>query len=108
MSDTAPVVVTAYFYPRPGTRDQVLAALEPAIAAVHEEDGCELYALHEKDDRLVMIEQWSSAEALAVHSRGAALAELGPKLAGLTVGPADVVVLTAVPAGDPAKGVVVS
>lgn len=102
------VVVVATIVPVEGQHEAVKAALLDAVPAVHEEDGCELYALHEKDDRLVMIEQWSSAEALAVHSRGAAPAELGPKLAGLTVGPADVVVLTAVPAGDPAKGVVVS
>ncbi len=102
------VVVVATIVPVEGQHEAVKAALLDAVPQVHEEDGCELYALHEKDDRLVMIEQWSSAEALAVHSRGAALAELGPKLAGLTVGPADVVVLSAVPAGDPAKGVVVS
>ena len=45
-----PVVVTAYFYPRPDSRDQVLAALGPAIAAVHDEHGCELYAIHDAPD----------------------------------------------------------
>lgn len=99
-----PVVVVATITPRPGEHEAVKAALLEAVPAVHDEDGCELYALHEKDDRLVMIEQWTSAEALAAHSRGAALAVLGPKLAGLTAGPADVIVLSAVPAGDAAKG----
>ncbi|MBI4940352.1 MAG: antibiotic biosynthesis monooxygenase [Actinobacteria bacterium] len=102
------VVVVATITPQPGQHEAVRAALLEAIPAVHAEDGCELYALHEKDDRLVMIEQWSSAEALAVHSKGAALAELGPRLAGKVTAAPEVVVLTAVPAGDPVKGVVVS
>src|SRR5690349_10482456 len=54
-----PVIVTAYFYPRPEARAQVLAALQPAIAAVHEEDGCELYAIHDAPDgSIVMLEKW--------------------------------------------------
>lgn len=68
------------------------------------EDGCELYALHEADDRLIMIERWASQEALDTHSKGAALAGLNPRLAGKVAGPPEVIVLQAVPAGDPAKG----
>ena len=49
---------------------------------MHEEDGCELYALHQAADRLVMIEKWASPEALRTHSKGAALAALNPRLAG--------------------------
>lgn len=98
------VVVVATITPRPGEHAAVREALLAAVPAVHAEDGCELYALHEKDDRLVMIEQWSSAEALAIHSRGAALAELGPRLDGRLVAAPEVVVLDAVPAGDPVKG----
>jgi quinol monooxygenase YgiN len=51
-----------------------------------------------------MIERWASAEALAAHSRGAALAALNPKLRGKLTGPAQIVVSHPVPAGDPAKG----
>ena len=102
------VVVVATITPKPGEHEAVRAALLEAVPLVHAEDGCELYALHEKDDRLVMVEQWSSAEVLAVHSGGAALAALGPRLAGRVTAAPDVVVLAAVPAGDPAKGVVVS
>ena len=66
----SPVVVTAYFYPRSDVRDQVLAALQPAIAAVHEEDGCELYAIHDAPDgSIVMLEKWTSAELLDAHGR---------------------------------------
>jgi hypothetical protein len=38
------------------------------------------------------------------HSRGAALAAQAPRLEGKLSGPAEVIVLQAVPAGDPAKG----
>ena len=76
------VVVVATIHPRPGEHEAVKAAFLETIPLVHAEDGCELYALHEKDDRLVMVEQWSGPEALAVHSKAAALAALGPKLAG--------------------------
>jgi len=106
MSDTAvPVVVTAYFYPRPGTRDQVLAALEPAIAAVHEEDGCELYAIHDAPDgSIVMLEKWESAELLDAHGQGDPVARLNVALDGLLAQPAAVTWLGPLPVGDAAKG----
>jgi quinol monooxygenase YgiN len=98
------VVVVATIIPLPEHRDEVIAALTETVAKVHEEEGCELYALHQADDRLVMVEKWVSPAALRTHSRGAALAALNPRLAGKITGPAEVIVLQAVPAGDPAKG----
>jgi hypothetical protein len=44
------------------------------------------------------------ADAVRAHSRGAALAAQGPTLEGKLARPAEVIVLHAVPAGDPAKG----
>jgi len=52
----------------------------------------------------MMVEKWASADALRAHSRAAALAAQAPRLDGNLSGPAEVVVLQAVPAGDPAKG----
>ena len=98
------VVVVATIVPRPEHREEVIATITETVAAVHEEDGCELYALHQTDDRLVMVEKWVSADALRAHSKGAALAAQGPRLAGKLAGPAEVIVLQAVPSGDPAKG----
>jgi quinol monooxygenase YgiN len=51
-----------------------------------------------------MIEKWASPDALATHSRGAALTALNPQLAGKIAGPPEVVVLHAVPAGDAVLG----
>jgi quinol monooxygenase YgiN len=100
------VVVVAYVYPEPEHRDEVIAVLEHAVGRVHAEDeGCELYALHEADDgRLVFVEKWASAEALGAHAGAAPLAEANEKLAGKTTKPADVLVLTPHPAGEAAKG----
>jgi quinol monooxygenase YgiN len=75
------------------------------IASVHASDeGCLLYALHEGDDRLVMVEKWASAAALAEHGRGPAPAELTQALAGRTEGDIDVQVLQPHPAGTPNQG----
>jgi quinol monooxygenase YgiN len=98
------VVVVATIVPLPEHRDEVIAALTETVAQVHEEDGCELYALHQAEDRLMMVEKWASPEALRTHSKGAALAALNHLLAGKIAGPAEVIVLQAVPAGDPGKG----
>jgi quinol monooxygenase YgiN len=98
------VVVVATVIPQPERREEVIAAYTQAIARVHAEDGCELYALNQAEDRLMMIEKWASREALGAHNQGAALAELRSRLAGKIAGPAEVIVLEAVPAGNPAKG----
>ena len=98
------VVVVATIVPAAEHRDEVIAAIRETIGQVHDEDGCELYTLNEAPDRLVMIEKWATPEALAVHSRGANLAALNPKLAGKVTGPPEVIVLRQVPAGDPVKG----
>jgi quinol monooxygenase YgiN len=98
------VVVVATIKPLPEHADAVVAAFTEVIPHVHEEDGCELYALHQTGDRLIMVEKWASPEALEVHSKGANLAALNPKLAGKVAGPPEVIVARAVPAGDPAKG----
>lgn len=106
MSDTAaPVVVTAYFYPRPEAREQVLAALDPAITAVHQEEGCLLYAIHDApDESIVMLEKWESAELLDAHGQGEPVARLNAALDGLLAQPVVVTRLVPLPVGDAVKG----
>jgi len=103
MSD--PVVVLAYFRPAPGQRDQVVAALQPAISAVHEESGCELYAIHDAPDgTIVMIEKWTSVGELDEHGSAEAVRELNAALDGLLASPVEVVRLSPVPAGTVEQG----
>ena len=72
---------------------------------VHGENGCELYALHRDDDRLVMIERWASPAALQTHSTASpALQKLNADLDSKLAAPLDVVVLEPVLGGDPARG----
>ena len=98
------VVVVATIVPLAEYRDEVIATITETVGKVHEEDGCELYALHQAADRLMMVEKWASPEALREHSKGAALAAQAPRLAGKLAGPAEIIVLQAVPAGDLGKG----
>jgi quinol monooxygenase YgiN len=98
------VVVVATLFPLAEHRDDVVAAIADAIPKVHAEDGCELYALHEGEDRLVMIEKWVSAELLDAHLKAPALAELGGRLAGKLASPTQIQLLRAHPAGTPEQG----
>jgi quinol monooxygenase YgiN len=98
------VVVVATITPSEGNYDDVRQALLAAVPQVHEEAGCERYALHEDGERFVLIEQWESASALETHSDGEVLRNAGRALAGKLAGKVDVRSLSAVPAGDPVKG----
>jgi quinol monooxygenase YgiN len=100
------IVVVATILPLPEHREAVVEAFVQAIPKVHTEPGCELYALTEGEDRLVMVEKWSGPEALAAHDKGAALAELGKALAGKLAGKLDVQVLQPHPAGTSELGTV--
>lgn len=99
------VVVTAVMHPVPGRVDDVLAGLGDAIAGIHAESGCELYAAHRADDgRIVLLEKWATEADFAAHSTGAARDALRARLDGLMAAPTEVSVIVAVPLGDPAKG----
>ena len=99
------VVVIATIRPRPEHRADVLRAYEDAVGRVHaEDDGCELYALHDGDDTFVMIEKWTSTDALKAHADGDALVELSARLKGKLLGSVEVEILRPHPAGDPALG----
>lgn len=99
------VVIVATAFPAPEHRAEVIAAFEAAMARVHsEEPGCELYALHESPDRLVMIEKYASQDAVDQHITGAGLAGLRAALEGKLSSPVDVQVLAPHPAGMAGKG----
>ncbi|WP_295790854.1 putative quinol monooxygenase [uncultured Microbacterium sp.] len=101
------VVVTAAFHPIEGGRESLTAALEQSLAAVHAEDGCELYALHDAEDgTLVLIEKWSSRDALAAHAAGDAVVRLNAAVAPFLVRPTTVTAMTALPAGDARRGAI--
>ena len=99
------IIVTAAFTPKDGTYDQVVAALSPAIAEVHEEPGCQLYAIHESPNgQIMMIEKWESAELLDAHGAGDAVKRLNASLEGLLAEPVEVTRLVPIMAGTAHQG----
>jgi quinol monooxygenase YgiN len=99
------VVVTAVFHPAPGRTAELADALRATIPAVHEEEGCQLYAIHDADDgTITMIEKWDSREALAAHAAGPAVKALGAAVAEFIAQPTTVTTMTALPAGTSRQG----
>lgn len=97
-------VIVATITPKPDKFDEVAEVLTRLIPEVHNEDGCELYALHRGKDRFVFVEKWRDMAALGAHGGSPNLKALNEGLEGLVTGSLDVQVLEAVPAGDPDKG----
>jgi len=99
-----PVIVVATLTVKPESVDTVRDACKRALAAVHEEPGCELYALHESENVFVFVEQWADADALKTHSTAPAVTAMFGEIGEHLDGAPDIKMLTPVPAGDPAKG----
>lgn len=99
-----PVVVVATMVARAGAANIVRQACTTAVNAVHQEPGCELYALNEVGGTFVFVEQWADEEALKVHSSAPAVMALFTAIGEHLDGAPDIKVLTPVPAGDEAKG----
>ena len=97
-------VLVATITPKADKVDEAIAAFTDAIAEVHAETGCELYALHRAGDKLVMVEKWASDADLAAHASGEPYKRLGGRLRDLVEGRPELLVLEPVPAGDAAKG----
>jgi quinol monooxygenase YgiN len=99
-----PVVVVATMTAKPESVDTVRDACKRAIEAVHDEPGCELYALHEANGTFVFVEQWADEEALKAHSTAPAVGALFGTIGEHLDGAPDIKMLQPVVAGDPAKG----
>lgn len=99
------VIVTAVFTPKEGAFSEVATALSPAIAEVHEEPGCLLYAIHEAPNgQIIMIEKWETTELLDAHGEGEAVKRLNASLDGLLKKSVDVTRLSPIPAGTEHQG----
>jgi quinol monooxygenase YgiN len=98
------IVLIATINPIPEHREEVIAVLEKVIADTHSDAGCELYALHEGRDALVVIEKWAGKEELGAHATGANFAALTEGLDGKLAAPMAVVSLRPHPAGTAEQG----
>ena len=99
-----PVVVVATMTAKPESVDTVRDACKRAIEAVHQEPGCELYALHEANGTFVFVEQWADEDALKTHSTARAIATLFAAVGEHLDGAPDIKMLQPVPAGEAGKG----
>lgn len=100
-----PVVVTVTFTPVEGAYRPVVEALSKAIAEVHQEPGCELYAIHEAPDgSIVMLEKWTTVADLDAHGAAEPVARLNASLAGLLQVPPNVTRVIPIPAGTDHQG----
>lgn len=99
------VVVIAVFYPSSDRTHDLIDALRKTIPAIHQERGCELYAIHEAEGgTITMVEKWGSREALAAHAAGPAVKALQEAVSGLVARPATVTTMTPLPAGRAEQG----
>jgi len=88
---STPCIVIATFTPVEGKTDDVIAVFEDVIPDVHQEEGCELYALHQEvTGHLVLVEKWTSRELWRIHSGADTVTRIQAGLAGLLEGEADV------------------
>ena len=100
-----PVVLSVVFVPVEGSIEAVQVALSKGIGEIHEESGCELYALHTgPDGTFVLLEKWSSEEELAEHAAGERVARMNESLEGLLAVPAEITRLLPVVAGTETQG----
>ncbi|KFF58814.1 hypothetical protein JF66_15800 [Cryobacterium sp. MLB-32] len=100
------VVVIATLVPKPGRVQDALDAFAVASPLVQQEQGCELYALHTDQAKIIMVERWSTPDDLTAHAGGEAMAELNRLMGDALVEAPDVTIAANVPFGDPLKGTI--
>ncbi len=101
------VVVVAIVTAAEGKSAQAEALVRTIIPPTHAEDGCIAFALHRDFDdpsRLVLIERWTSREALDRHLATEHLAAFRAQMPDVAGAPVQVLVMEALPEGDPTKG----
>lgn len=103
----AEVIVVAIATAADGKADEAEALIRRVIPPTHAEEGCLTYALHRDvsdPHRLVLVERWSSREALDRHLESDHLTAFRSAVRDVAGAPSQVFILEALPEGDPAKG----
>lgn len=103
-----PFTVVALVHPRPGKARAVIDTYREITPLVHQEHGCQLYAVHLSQDEqtVVVIERWATHADLQAHNDGLAIARLQRLSEGLREAPTDIILLDAVPLGEATKGMI--
>ena len=101
------IVVVGSLKARPGKEDETREALGTLVAPTHAEDGCILYALNQgvaDKTRFAFVERWESQEQLDAHLGSDHIAAVLAKADELLAEAPDIVVYSALPLGEDAKG----
>jgi len=86
-------IVVARVYPKPGRLQEVIGVYAPIVPFVHQEPGCELFALHTDGETVFVVEKWATPADLHAHAAGPAYAQIRAGISNLVEHAADVWVL---------------
>jgi quinol monooxygenase YgiN len=98
--------VVARVYPKPGRLQEVIGVYAPIVPLVHQEPGCELFALRTDGQTVFVVEKWATPADLQAHAAGPAYAQIRAGISDLVEHAADVWVLDNLPFGEAAKGTI--
>ena len=97
--------VIAIFTPKSEYAEEIKALLLRVTPRVHEEAGCEYYALHQDvDGRLIFVEAWSTRQLWIEHMEEPTVKEILAGVEGKLVKDVEVYELYNLPAGVSGKG----
>ena len=98
-------IVIAIFTAVPGHENDVRDILTRIIPEVHDEEGCELYALHEDTGgRLVFVESWTTRELWEKHKNHSTVESILSLTQPHLSREVEVIEMYSVAAGIPSKG----
>jgi quinol monooxygenase YgiN len=99
-------IVVARVYPKPGRLQEVIDVCAPIVPLVHQEPGCELFALHTDGETVFVVEKWATSAGLRGHAAGAAYAQIRSGISDLVDHAVEVWVLDPLSFGEAAKGAI--
>ncbi|HCM42832.1 MAG TPA: putative quinol monooxygenase [Candidatus Omnitrophota bacterium] len=100
------IFVLAFAQAKPGCPEKLEKAFRAAMPPTHAEPGCIKYALQrsqENKNEFVMVEKWSSKEALDNHLKTPHIQALFKQLPDLLAAPIRIQVLDSIREGSPEK-----
>jgi quinol monooxygenase YgiN len=105
MADSTKIVV-ARVYPKPARLQEVIDVYAGIVPLVHQEPGCELFALHTDGETVFVVEKWATPADLQGHAAGRAYAQIRAEINDLVHHAADVWVLDPLSFGEAAKSTI--
>jgi quinol monooxygenase YgiN len=102
------VIVVVILQAKPGAGSELKELMVASVPDTHRETGCLTYALHtanDEPDRVAIVEHWADQTALDAHLQQPYLRKLFADVAHVLAEAPTTAICSALPAGDPVKGV---